>query len=301
MLKEPAAPLHFSKMCEVIQQICNPNVTPNLPPPQPLSPLLQSISAPNRVAPNIDMWTVMEWDKAQKKKLQHRSSSPPPPSLPAASTSAPEEPDPNINADKAIRVESDLLGTLKIPAESYWGIQTLRAVSNYQITGIPVSYYPEFVVAFAMVKKAAAAANKKVGTLDDSIATAISTACDEIISGRLHDEFLVDMIQGGAGTSTNMNANEVIANRALELLGKPKGAYVNCHPNDHVNKSQSTNDSYPTACKLAILLKQKALCTEMRALVYSLRAKASEFRTVLKMGRTSEPNSMFWVHSRANT
>jgi aspartate ammonia-lyase len=137
-----------------------------------------------------------------------------------------------------------------------------------------------------MVKKAAATANGSFRSMDPTITDAIITACEEIIEGELHGEFLVDMVQGGAGTSTNMNANEVIANRALELLGKPKGAYVHCHPNDHVNKSQSTNDAYPTSCKLAILLKHKTLMAEMAALVGSFRAKADEFQDVLKMGRT---------------
>lgn len=190
------------------------------------------------------------------------------------------------------RMEHDLLGDLAVPNDRYYGIQTLRAVSNYQITGIPLSHFPDFIIAYAMVKKAAAAANARVGSLPEHMLGPITAACDELISGvgggpkKLHKEFVVDMVQGGAGTSTNMNCNEVVANRALELMGHKKGQYEHLHPNDHVNKSQSTNDSYPTSCKLAILLKQGPLVKEMEALVAELRRKAAEFKNVLKMGRT---------------
>lgn len=189
-----------------------------------------------------------------------------------------------------VRMEHDLLGDLGVPNDRYYGIQTLRAVSNYQITGIPLSHFPDFIVAYAMVKKAAAISNARIGSLPEHMLGPITAACDELINGggpkKLHKEFVVDMVQGGAGTSTNMNCNEVVANRALELMGHKKGQYEHLHPNDHVNKSQSTNDSYPTSCKLAILLKQGPLVREMEALVSELRRKAAEFKSVLKMGRT---------------
>jgi aspartate ammonia-lyase len=153
-----------------------------------------------------------------------------------------------------MRTEHDLLGERDIPEDAYFGVQTLRALENFHITGIPLSHFPTLIRALAMVKKAAAKANQKLGLLDENLASAICQACDEIIAGNLHNQFVVDMIQGGAGTSTNMNANEVIANRALEILGHNKGEYEICHPNNHVNLSQSTNDAYPTALKLAILL-----------------------------------------------
>mmetsp|Transcript_33205 Transcript_33205/g.48735 ORF Transcript_33205/g.48735 Transcript_33205/m.48735 type:complete len:599 (+) Transcript_33205:107-1903(+) len=184
------------------------------------------------------------------------------------------------------RTESDLIGPLDIPNARYFGCQTLRAVSNYQITNIPLSHYPHFVNALAYVKKACAITNKNIGTLDESLADAIIKACDEITGGQLHNEFVVDMVQGGAGTSTNMNANEVIANRALEHLGHKKGEYKFLHPNDHVNMSQSTNDSYPTACKLALLLRESTLIDEMQNFIGALRRKADEVNDVVKMGRT---------------
>src|SRR5690606_35648893 len=143
--------------------------------------------------------------------------------------------------------ERDLLGEREVPAHAYYGIHTLRAVENFPITGIPISFYPELIYSLACVKQAAALANRDLDLLDDETANAIVRACQEIRSGKLHDQFVVDSIQGGAGTSTNMNANEVIANRALELLGRPRGDYAVVHPNDHVNLGQSTNDVYPTA------------------------------------------------------
>jgi aspartate ammonia-lyase len=184
------------------------------------------------------------------------------------------------------RMEHDLLGDREVPAHAYYGVQTLRAMENFRITGITLSNYPNFIRAFAMVKKATALANRKLGNLDSKIAEAICAACDEIIAGGLHNQFTVDMIQGGAGTSTNMNANEVIANRALELLGHARGDYQYCHPNNHVNLSQSTNDAYPTAIRLAILLSYEDLIRAMDNLCYELKQKAIEFSQIIKMGRT---------------
>ncbi len=184
------------------------------------------------------------------------------------------------------RLEHDLLGERQVPAEAYYGIQTLRGVENYDITGIPLAHYPQFIRALAMVKKAAAKANHKLGDLPKDIADAIGVACDEIIAGNLHNQFVVDMIQGGAGTSTNMNANEVIANRALEILGRSRGEYEVIHPNNHVNLSQSTNDVYPTAIRLAIVLSHEPLTQAISELAYELKQKAVEFSDVIKMGRT---------------
>ncbi len=200
------------------------------------------------------------------------------------SASRPPQPDACKSAEQ--RLEHDLLGDRAVPANAYFGLQTLRAVENFQITGTPLSQYPTFVRAIAMVKKAAARSNRALGLLKPEIAEAIAQACDEIIAGRLMDEFVVDMIQGGAGTSTNMNANEVIANRALELMGHGKGDYRVVHPNNHVNLSQSTNDAYPTAIRLAILLSYEDLVRAMDDLCYELKQKAVEFSDVIKMGRT---------------
>jgi aspartate ammonia-lyase len=186
----------------------------------------------------------------------------------------------------ATRLEHDLLGDLAVPADAYYGVQTARALDNFRITEIPLSHFPNLIRALAMVKKAAARANRQLGQLPEPLEQAIGAACDEIIGGRWHEQFVVDMIQGGAGTSTNMNANEVIANRALELLGHAKGAYDALHPNNHVNLSQSTNDVYPTAVRLGILLSVGELTASMERLVAALRAKGQEFATVIKMGRT---------------
>jgi aspartate ammonia-lyase len=185
-----------------------------------------------------------------------------------------------------MRIEHDLLGDLAVPADAYYGVQTARARDNFRITGIPLSHFPNLIRALAMVKKAAARANRKLGNLPEPLEQAIGTACDEIIAGQWHDQFVVDMIQGGAGTSTNMNANEVIANRALELLGHARGEYDKLHPNNHVNLSQSTNDVYPTAVRLGILLSYADLTNAMDALCAALRAKGAEFAQVIKMGRT---------------
>ncbi|MFB6437119.1 aspartate ammonia-lyase [Streptomyces sp. NPDC056411] len=187
----------------------------------------------------------------------------------------------------AHRREHDLLGDREIPADAYWGVHTLRAAENFPITGTPISAYPHLINALAAVKEAAARANQDLGLLDTARADAIAAACREIREdGRLHDQFIVDVVQGGAGTSTNMNANEVIANRALELLGHAKGDYRHLHPNEHVNLSQSTNDAYPTAVKVATVIAVRELLDAMGVLREAFAAKAEEFRDVLKMGRT---------------
>ena len=184
------------------------------------------------------------------------------------------------------RLEHDLLGERQVPAERYYGIQTMRAVENFAFTGIPISHYPRLIRALAYIKKAAALANLELGLLEPHLAQVIAAACDEILAGKLQTEFVVDVIQGGAGTSTNMNANEVIANRALELLGYAKGRYDVLHPLNHVNCSQSTNDVYPTALRLTLSMKLDGLSKEMEHLQASLRAKGAEFADVIKMGRT---------------
>ncbi len=184
------------------------------------------------------------------------------------------------------RKEHDLLGYRDVPAEAYYGVQTLRAMENFNITGVNLSFYPVLIESLAMVKKAAAEANHELGLLEDDVYKAIVQACDEIIKGKFHQHFVVDMIQGGAGTSTNMNANEVIANRALEIMGHKKGEYQYCHPNNHVNLSQSTNDAYPTAVKLALIFSNQSLIIILEELANAFRQKAEEFAKVLKMGRT---------------
>jgi aspartate ammonia-lyase len=184
------------------------------------------------------------------------------------------------------RVEHDLLGHKAVPASAYWGVQTQRGIENFNISGLPISHYPDFIVGFAMVKKAAARANHETGALDRRRMKAIEKACDEIIDGKLHDQFQLDVFQGGAGTSTNMNANEVIANRALEHLGKKRGDYRHCDPLDHVNLSQSTNDAYPTALQVGMILSNDRVVEELRRLVAAFRRKGTRFQSVVKMGRT---------------
>ena len=184
------------------------------------------------------------------------------------------------------RSEHDLLGDREVPHEYYYGVQTLRALENFNISGVTLDFYPLLIEALAMVKKAAAKANYDLGLLSKPITDAIVQACDEIIIGKFHSHFVVDMIQGGAGTSTNMNANEVIANRALEILGYEKGEYKYCHPNNHVNLSQSTNDAYPTSVKIALINSNKKLTEVLQELVQSFRKKAKEFSQIIKMGRT---------------
>lgn len=184
------------------------------------------------------------------------------------------------------RMEHDLLGDRAVPYEYYYGIQTLRAIENFPITGISLAHFPRLVEALAMVKMAAARANHELGLLPDDLTSAIEQACQELLDGRWHTHFVVDMIQGGAGTSTNMNANEVIANRALEILGFERGDYEHCHPNNHVNLSQSTNDAYPTALNIALINSNAELVAVLRELIEAFHKKAKEFAHVLKMGRT---------------
>jgi aspartate ammonia-lyase len=184
------------------------------------------------------------------------------------------------------RLEHDLLGERSVPYEYYYGIQTLRALENFNITGVTLNFYPVLVESLAMVKMAAAKANYDLGLLSRSLSDAITRACNEIINGKYIYHFVVDMMQGGAGTSTNMNANEVIANRALEILGHEKGQYQYCHPNNHVNLSQSTNDAYPTAIKIALMRSNERLVLVLKELFKAFRYKAEEFAHVIKMGRT---------------
>jgi aspartate ammonia-lyase len=184
------------------------------------------------------------------------------------------------------RTEHDLLGDLAVPAAAYYGVHTVRAVENFPVTGLTLSIYPIFIEALAAVKEAAASANREVGLLPEAKAEAIIAACQEIRSGRLHEEFVVDPIQGGAGTSTNMNANEVIANRALERLGHRRGEYQYLHPLEDVNLGQSTNDVYPTAIKIALDAYVATLISDLEVLRSALAAKATEFAGVIKMGRT---------------
>jgi len=184
------------------------------------------------------------------------------------------------------RSEHDLLGDREVPNEVYYGVQTLRAIENFMISGVTLNFHPVIIQAFAMVKMAAAKTNNELGLLSKPITDAIVQACKEIINGKLHTHFIVDMIQGGAGTSTNMNANEVIANRALEILGYEKGDYRYCHPNNNVNLSQSTNDAYPTSVKIALILANENLIEVLKELTQSFHSKAQEFSQIIKMGRT---------------
>jgi aspartate ammonia-lyase len=184
------------------------------------------------------------------------------------------------------RIEKDSLGEKHVPDDAYYGVQTLRGKENFHITGMPVSREPYFIRAFGYVKKAAAMANRDLGVLDPAIADAIIKACDRLIAGDMLDQFVTDFIQGGAGTSTNMNANEVIANLALESLGHRKGEYQFVNPNDHVNFGQSTNDVYPTAFRLGLILRLESYVEALRRLQEAFFAKGREFDKVLKMGRT---------------
>ncbi|NTW86606.1 MAG: cyclic nucleotide-binding domain-containing protein, partial [Holophagaceae bacterium] len=184
------------------------------------------------------------------------------------------------------RRETDLIGPMDVPEDALFGVQTLRAVHNFPITGTPTSHFPAMIRALAMVKQGAARANKRLGLLEPAIADAIDQASQEIIDGHWHGHFPTDMVQGGAGTSTNMNANEVIANRALELLGHKRGDYAHCHPNDHVNLGQSTNDVYPTVLRLSAIFMLQNLLEAMDRLKGALHAKGREFSDVIKMGRT---------------
>jgi aspartate ammonia-lyase len=195
----------------------------------------------------------------------------------------------DLNGDYMIndyRTETDSLGAVEVPGEAWYGSQTQRAVENFPITGVTIAGFPHLIRAFALVKKASAHANMDLGILDATIGGAISRACDELLANKYHDQFPVDVFQGGAGTSTNMNANEVIANIALVDLGYEKGDYKHCHPNDHVNLSQSTNDAYPTAVKMAMYTRLEELTTAMAELKTAFELKEVEFADVIKMGRT---------------
>lgn len=184
------------------------------------------------------------------------------------------------------RIESDLLGSKEVPADALYGVQTVRAIENFDISGHLMSEYPNFIKGMAITKKAAAIANYEVGMIDIQQRDAICTACDELLEGKHHDQFPIDMIQGGAGTSTNMCANEVIANRALELMGHKRGDYKYCSPNDIVNASQSTNDAYPCSIHLAMVLEHEEFLLHLVNMIGALDRKAEEFKDVIKMGRT---------------
>jgi aspartate ammonia-lyase len=186
--------------------------------------------------------------------------------------------------EQTTRTEHDLLGPRDVPAEAYYGVHTMRAVANFPLSGLRL--HPELIRSLALVKKAAALANQRTGHLAEDKARAICQACDEVVAGQWHNQFLVDAFQGGAGTSTNMNVNEVLANRAIEILGGQKGGYSLVHPNDHVNLSQSTNDVYPTAVKLAAIRLLLPVIDDMARLQGALQEKEAEFAGVLKVGRT---------------
>ena len=192
----------------------------------------------------------------------------------------------NETNNKEFRIESDLLGELQVPANAYYGVQTQRAVNNYHISGKRMCDYPDYVIAMAYVKLAAVETNRELGEINDEICDAMAQACREIIDGKFHEDFVTDMVQGGAGTSVNMNANEVIANRACEILGHQKGEHKYCAPNDHANCGQSTNDAYPSAIHLALIRMNKTLVEKLANLVASFRKKAEEFKKDIKMGRT---------------
>ena len=189
-------------------------------------------------------------------------------------------------SEQKFRVESDLIGELQVPIDAYYGVQTQRAINNYKISNTRMCDYPEYIIAMAYVKMAAAAANAELGVLDKKIGNAIVEACKEIVAGKLWDQFPVDMMQGGAGTSVNMNANEVIANRALEIMGHKKGEYQYCSPNDHVNCAQSTNDAYPSAFRYTFVRMNKHVEKALADLIAAFRAKGEEFKDIIKMGRT---------------
>ena len=189
-------------------------------------------------------------------------------------------------SEQKFRKESDLLGELNVPADALYGVQTQRGINNYHISRKTMSMYPDFIKAIAYVKLAAVQTNHTLGVINDEIAGAISQACRELIDGQWHENFPIDMMQGGAGTSVNMNANEVIANRALEIMGHEKGDYQYCLPNDHCNCGQSTNDVYPTTIRLAIIHMNKSLIAALTGLISAFRYKGDEFMDCIKMGRT---------------
>ena len=188
--------------------------------------------------------------------------------------------------EQKFRTESDLLGELKVPADAYYGVQTQRGINNYHISRKQMQGYPDFIIAIAYVKLAAIQTNHTLGVINDEISGAIAQACRELIDGKLHDNFPIDMMQGGAGTSVNMNANEVIANRALEIMGHQKGEYQYCSPNDHCNCGQSTNDVYPTSIRLALVRMNASLVAALTGLISAFRYKGDEYTDAIKMGRT---------------
>ncbi len=189
-------------------------------------------------------------------------------------------------SEEKFRVESDLLGELKVPAEAYYGVQTQRAINNYHISRKKMRDYPDYIIAIAYVKLAAIQTNHALGVINDEISAAIEQACHELIEGKMHEDFPIDMMQGGAGTSVNMNANEVIANRALEIMGHKRGEFMYCSPNDHCNCGQSTNDVYPTTIRLALVRMNKTLVASLTGLISAFRYKAEEYKKDIKMGRT---------------
>src|SRR5678809_1020045 len=184
------------------------------------------------------------------------------------------------------RTEHDLLGDKQVPADAYYGVQTARALENFQISGVTTNHYPGFFEAWAIVKLAAARANNEVGGLSKEKLALIEKAAQAVREGKYQDQFRTDWYQGGAGTSTNMNANEVLANVGLELGGHPKGTYTVLEPHDDLNMSQSTNDSYPTAIKIALILRNAKLVEELERLSASFRAKGQQYLKIVKMGRT---------------
>lgn len=184
------------------------------------------------------------------------------------------------------RLESDLLGELQVPVNAYYGVQTQRGINNYKISNLKMSDFPEYIIAMGYIKLAAVEANHELGVISDDIYAGISQACKELIAGKMHDQFPTDMVQGGAGTTVNMNANEVIANRALEIMGHQRGEYQYCSPNDHVNCAQSTNDAYPSAFRYAFIRMNRKLEEELKSLIAAFRKKGDEFNDSIKMGRT---------------
>ena len=187
--------------------------------------------------------------------------------------------------EKKFRTESDLLGELQIPEEAYYGVQTQRAINNYHISRKRMCDYPDYVTAIAYVKLAAVETNRQLGEISNEVADAMAQACREIIGGKMHENFVTDMVQGGAGTSVNMNANEVIANRACEVMGHKKGEFQYCAPNDHANCGQSTNDVYPTTIRLTLILLNSKLIESLNRLINAFRKKGNEFKNIIKMGR----------------
>ena len=198
-----------------------------------------------------------------------------------------------MNSEKNIRMEHDLLGAREIPADALYGIQTLRGVENFSISKFKLSQYPLFINGLAYTKWAAAEANHQLGLLTDAQYEGIKAACQDILAGKYHDQFPVDMIQGGAGTSTNMNANEVIANIALKHMGFKPGDYEHCSSHDHVNRSQSTNDAYPTAIHMGMYASHLALVPHIKELIAAFRKKSEEFAHIVKMGRTQLEDAGF--------